>query len=78
MPEYSHYNACGLIAVTANLWPQAVDHYVKCCLDQTISVEELVLMQQAQMALSSTTNPIGVKYALCQMGMTIGTTKEQT
>lgn len=68
LPEFVPFGAKGLVSVIANLWPQAVKHYVATSLDQTIDIEELVLMQQAQHTLFSASNPIGVKYALFQMG----------
>lgn len=67
MPEFSKHQACGLVSVASNAWPEQVHNYAKQCMDQTFDAFEL--WEEACDQLFVASNPVPIKHLLHQRGL---------
>lgn len=64
MAAYARHGACGCVSVASNLWPQASKHYVRQCLNDSLSDDVDAQWQARSQALFVTSNPVPIKAAL--------------
>jgi 4-hydroxy-tetrahydrodipicolinate synthase len=64
--QFAQAGSCGLISVASNVWPKAIYHFGRQCLENRLNSHEL--WQSAFLQLFSVTNPVAVKRILFEEG----------
>jgi len=64
MPDFTPLGVKGLVSVASNVWPQETALYVKKCLRQELSQDEIDLWKKCTNSLFCASNPVPVKFLL--------------